>query len=226
LRANPSSATTTDFSGIKAPFKIETYDCPVATSSVTPGGKCNMTLSFSPTSDGSAAVVLNINQIVAGAESTPLTTSMALSGTTQTIGNSAITFTPSSIDFGPLRAYSGNALRTFTLKNDSSSKLYIKDISGFDADFIRTPDCPRYITNSDAGADAVDQAVFFLDALREGFFARAGASSAAARISIPTTCPLASKSTYYIKVFTIIVACGDHFCSRPATVRFEYATDL
>ena len=67
--------------------------------------------------------------------------------------------------------------------------------AGADAKIKGTPDCPHNITNSDAGADAVDQAVFFLDALREGFFARAGASSAAARISIPTTCPLASKST-------------------------------
>ena len=114
----------------------QSNDCPA---SLAANATCTITVTFSPTAAGGRAGSVTIADDAPGS---PHALTLSGSGSTPA---PAVTLTPTSLAFGPLRVGTASAPQSSTLKNTGTASLTIAGIAltGANAgDFGQTNDCP------------------------------------------------------------------------------------
>jgi hypothetical protein len=111
------------FSGADPRDFAQTNNCP---SSMAPGAKCTISVTFTPGLVGAESATLNVNDNAANSPQT-----VTLSGT----GLAPATLTPASASFGNVAIHTASNPRTFTLKNNQSVPLDNITVSTNNTDF-------------------------------------------------------------------------------------------
>lgn len=117
-----------NFTGADAGDFAQTDNCP---SSMAPGTKCTINVTFTPAALGPRAATLNVND---NAASSPQT--VALSGT----GVPPVTLTPTSLGFGNQAVDTTSTAKTVTLTNNLTTPLTISSVAA-SGDFAQTNTC-------------------------------------------------------------------------------------
>jgi Concanavalin A-like lectin/glucanases superfamily len=142
-------------SGAKAPFSIATTDCPAPNAALQSGKSCTAKVTFAPTEEGKFSMVLRVDFGIA-ANGSELSASTGLTGTgssSAAVGNAALSFSPTSNDFGAVRAGSGTATKDIEVTNAATLPIYISAITKTNLNYsIPTDACPRTPTALSPGA--------------------------------------------------------------------------
>jgi len=133
-------------SGNKAPFSIGSSTCPAPTVALQSAKSCTVTVTFAPSAEGDFSMTLRVDfgLVAKGSE---LSASSGITGTGSSpsaVGNAAITFSPSTNDFGAVRAGSGTSTKVIEVTNGAAIPIYIAAITKTNLNYsITTDTCPR-----------------------------------------------------------------------------------
>jgi subtilase family serine protease len=118
-------------------------------SSVGPGGVCSISVTFTPTAAGSRSASVAITDNASGS---PQTVSLTGTGV-----QPVVTFSPSSLTFGPEGVGLTTPPQTVTLLNTGNSSVTISGIYTSSAEFPETNNCPSSVA---AGANCTISVTF------------------------------------------------------------------
>lgn len=104
-----------------------THNCPISPTPIAANGTCDITVTFTPTTDGVQTAKLTVTHGVDHARSTSVTQAISLTGrsTAATSGNTGFAFSPVYWDFGDIAA-GQTSLKGVTVTNQSGASIYFK----------------------------------------------------------------------------------------------------
>jgi hypothetical protein len=126
-------------------FKLASNTCLQTNEPIAIDATCTFDVKFAPQTVGTLKSTLAVNYGVAK-DGSELSLKLNLSGTSvsvDSIGNTAISYAPTSFDFPNTATASGSDTKTLTLKNASDLPVYISTISGLSGSLsILSHNCP------------------------------------------------------------------------------------
>ena len=132
--------------------------CPSGSSTLAAGASCTISVTFTPTADGSRSASLTITDNASGSPQ-----SVALSGSGTTESAPVVSLSPTSLSFGNHQVNTTSAAQAVTLTNSGNAALTIKGIglSGPNSgDFHQQHTCPSSSSTLAAGASCFINVTF------------------------------------------------------------------
>jgi hypothetical protein len=133
-------------------------NCPSGSSTLAAGAFCTISVTFTPTAEGSRSASLSIADNASGSPQT-----VALSGSGTTVSGPVVSLSTTSLSFGNQQVNTSSAVRTVTLKNSGDAVLIIHGIglSGPNSgDFRQQNNCPKSPNTLAAGASCTISVTF------------------------------------------------------------------